>query len=339
MSTRITQTRNSNYSVKIVLAFAAIYIIWGTTYLAIRLAIETIPPFFMAGTRFLLAGIITFVFLRSRGVPLPNLRQWRSAAIIGTLMLVGGNGLVTWSEQEVPSSIAALVVATVPLWMVLFDWLIFQVSTPNKKIAIGLILGFVGIGLLIGPGKILEINHINLSSIVILMLAPILWSLGSLYSRQANLPNSLFLTIAMEMLAGGVLLILAGFITGEKTQLNLSKISTLSLVSMLYLTIVGSIVALTAYVWLLKNVQAAKVATYTYVNPIIALVLGWLVLSEPITLQILISVVVIIFAVILITSRKTEKKMSPVESPSLDGNILKESAASVDRVKIGQAGR
>ncbi len=330
MSTRITKTRNSNNSTKIVLAFAAIYIIWGTTYLGIRLAIETIPPFFMAGIRFLVAGIITFVFLRARGVPMPNLLQWRSGAIIGALLLVGGNGLVTWSEQEVPSSIAALIVATVPLWMVLFDWLIYRGISPSKKMVVGLVLGFLGIGLLIGPGQILGINDIRLSAMLILMLAPILWSLGSLYSRQANLPENLFMATAVEMLAGGILLILAGFITGEITQLNLSEISTLSLVSMLYLTIFGSIVALTAYVWLLKNVQAAKVATYTYVNPIIAIFLGWLILSEPLTLQMLVSVVVIIGAVILITSRKTEKAISQDELPSLNTNVPRESVVTGD---------
>ncbi|MCP4361636.1 MAG: drug/metabolite exporter YedA [Chloroflexi bacterium] len=321
---------NRNNVIKIVLAFAAIYIIWGTTYLVIRLAIETIPPFFMAGTRFLLAGIITFVFLRARGVPMPNLLQWRSAAIIGTLLLVGGNGLVTWSEQEVPSSIAALVVATVPLWMVLFDWLLYRGISPSKKMAIGLSLGFLGIGLLIGPGQILETNTISLSAILILLLAPILWSLGSLHSRQANLPENLFMATAIEMLAGGVVLILAGFITGETSQLNLVGISTLSLVSMLYLTIFGSVVALTAYIWLLKNVQAAKVATYTYVNPIIAIFLGWLILSEPITPQMLIPVVVIIVAVILITTRRPAKKTFQDELPSLETNVPWESVATGD---------
>ena len=297
----------NNNAIKIVLAFAAIYIIWGTTYLAIRIAVETIPPFFMAGVRFILAGIITFVFLRVRGAPMPKRLHWRSAVIIGLFLLVGGNGLVTWSEQQVPSGIAALVVATVPLWITLFDWLTFRRTRPNKKVAAGLVLGFLGIGLLIGPRLFQETADISWTSWLILIMAPVLWSLGSLYSRQAKLPESAFMSTAMEMLAGGILLLLAGFITGEATQLNVEQISTRSLVSMLYLTIFGSIVAFTAYVWLLKSVQATRVATYTYVNPIIAIFLGWLILSEPVTPQMLAAVVIIIVAVVLITAQRTSR--------------------------------
>jgi drug/metabolite transporter (DMT)-like permease len=296
----------ANYNtIKIVLAFAAIYIIWGTTYLAIRIAVETIPPFFMAGVRFILAGIITFVFLRARGAPMPQRLHWRSAVIIGLFLLVGGNGLVTWSEQQVPSGIAALVVATVPLWITLFDWLSFKRTRPNKKVAAGLILGFLGIGLLIGPRLFQETVDIRWTSWLILIMAPVLWSLGSLYSRQAKLPESAFMSTAMEMLAGGFLLLLVGVITGETTRMNIAEISTRSLVSMLYLAIFGSIVAFTAYVWLLKTVQATRVATYTYVNPIIAIFLGWLILSEPVTPQMLAAVVIIIVAVILITAKRS----------------------------------
>lgn len=317
MTTKIIQAINGRNAIRIPLAFAAIYIIWGTTYLVIRLAIETIPPFFMAGTRFLLAGIITFTFLRLRGVPMPNLLQWRSAAVIGALLLVGGNGLVTWAEQEVPTSIAALVVATVPLWMVLFDWLFYHGTRPSKRVTIGLVFGFLGISLLIGPGQVLNSNAIRLSSLFILLLAPILWSLGSLHSRQANLPDNPFMTTAMEMLAGGILLMVAGFVTGEASELNVAEISAASLLSMLYLIIFGSIIAFTAYVWLLKNVQAAKVSTYTYVNPIIAVFLGWLILSEPITPQIFVSVVIIVVAVILITTGNPIKIKSQDKLPSL----------------------
>ena len=329
MSTFSSQTDKNNV-IKVVLAFAAIYIIWGTTYLVIRIAVETIPPFFMAGTRFLIAGIIAFVFLRARGVPVPKRLHWRSAVIIGAFLIVGGNGLVTWSEQEVPSGIAALVVATMPLWLTLFDWLIYKGAKPGKQIVVGLLLGFLGIGLLIGPDQFLGTATFSLSSLLVLLMAPILWSLGSLYSRQAHLPENVFMSTAMEMLAGGMLLMVAGLITGEVTELNVAEISTRSLLLVLYLTIFGSIVALTAYVWLLKTVHPARVATYTYVNPVIAIFLGWLVLSEPITSQTLIAVVVIIFAVVLITTQKQKQMISQPELPSSTVEMPCESPAAAD---------
>jgi drug/metabolite transporter (DMT)-like permease len=298
---------NRKHLFLIILAFAAIYTIWGTTYLGIRIAVETIPPFFMAGVRFLFSGMLIFIFLRVRGVSMPQRFHWRSAVVIGALLVVGGNGLVTWSEQQVASSTAALVVATMPLWIALFDWLIFKGKRPGKRVVIGLVLGFFGIGLLIGPGQILGTAGFSLSALLILLLAPILWSLGSLYSRQADLPENTFMATAMEMLAGGALLLVAGLVTGEASRLNVGGFSTPSLLAMAYLTIFGSIVAFTAYVWLLKHVPATKVATYTYVNPVFAVVLGWLILSETITVTTIAAVIIIILAVILITASGPNK--------------------------------
>lgn len=325
-----TSPTNRNAVIKIVIAFAAIYIIWGTTYLAIRIAVETIPPFFMAGTRFLIAGTVAFAVLRARRVPLPRRFHWRSAVIIGALLVVGGNGFVTWSEQEVPSGIAALVVATVPLWITLLDWLLFRGGRPSKQIVTGVAFGFLGIGLLIGPGQKLGTAQFDSASLIILLMAPVLWSLGSLYSRQAKLPENVFMSTAMEMLAGGVLLMFAGAITGEAQQLNFAAISARSLAAMLYLTLFGSIVALTAYVWLLKTVQPARVATYTYVNPVIAILLGWLVLGEPLTSQMLIAVLIIIFAVVLITARRQKPAVSRPKMPSSAIEMPHEAPAAGD---------
>jgi drug/metabolite transporter (DMT)-like permease len=293
---------NRKRVILIILAFAAIYVIWGTTYLGIRVAVETIPPFFMAGARFLFAGMLIFIILRVRNVPMPNRFHWRSAVFIGALLLVGGNGLVTWSEQQVSSSTAALVVATVPLWIALLNWLIFKGTRPGKRVTIGLILGLIGIGLLVGPGQILGTASFSLTALLILLLAPILWSVGSLYSRQADLPENTFMVTAMEMLAGGALLLVAGLVSGEMSRLNVAEFSTRSLVALLYLTIFGSIVAFTTYIWLLKQVPATKVSTYTYVNPVFAIVLGWLILSETITATTIAAVIIIIMAVILITA-------------------------------------
>jgi drug/metabolite transporter (DMT)-like permease len=313
----LKQGSDRSHLIKVILAFAAIYTIWGTTYLAIRVAVSTIPAFLMAGVRFLIAGTTVFVFLRLRQVPLPNRLEWRSAALIGAFLLVGGNGLVTWSEQEIPSSYAALVVATVPLWMTLFDWLFYKGPAPNKRIGLGLVLGMVGIVLLIGPGQLRGPASFDWLSLLILLLAPILWSIGSLYSRQARQPENVFMATAMEMLAGGAFLIVAGLLTGEAGRLDITLISAESWLALLYLTIFGSIVALTSYVWLLKAVRPTRVATYTYVNPVIAVILGWLVLSEPITGQTIAAVVVIILAVVLITSQRESSPPVEPESPLL----------------------
>jgi drug/metabolite transporter (DMT)-like permease len=248
MSAIAIQAEKKNI-VTIMVAFASIYIIWGTTYLAIAMAVETIPAFFMAGVRFLIAGIITFAFLRARGVPTPNRFQWRSAAVVGGLLLMGGNGLVTWSEQQVPSGIAALVVATMPLWMTMFDWLFYKGKRPGRQVVVGLVLGFLGIGLLVGPGQLLGTATFDLTSMLVLLLAPILWSFGSLHSRQANLPDNVFMATAAEMLAGGTLLIVAGLLTGEAGQLDIAAISARSLLATLYLTLFGSIVALPRRRW------------------------------------------------------------------------------------------
>jgi drug/metabolite transporter (DMT)-like permease len=291
---------NRKHLITVILAFAAVYIIWGTTYLGIRLAIETIPPFFMAGSRVLTAGTILYLFLRLRGAPKPTRLHWRSAVIVGALLLGGGSGLVTWAEQEVPSGTAALIIATVPLWIALFDWLLFCGGRPDRRVTAGLILGLIGIFLLIGPGQILGTADFSFFFLFVLLLSPILWSFGSLYSRGATLPKDAFMGSAMEMIGGGVVLLVAGLLTGEQAQLNLAAISRTSFFVWLYLIFFGSIIAFSAYIWLLKEVPATKATTYTYVNPVIAVFLGWLILDETITPITILSSAIIITAVILI---------------------------------------
>jgi drug/metabolite transporter (DMT)-like permease len=290
----------------IILAFAAIYVIWGTTYLFIRIAVETIPPFLMAAARFLVAGALSFLYLRWRGVPLPRRLEWRSAAIIGFFLLFGGNGLVTWSEQQVPSAIAALVVAIMPIWLIVFDYLMFARVRPGRQTVFGLALGFLGIALLIGPGQILGTATFDLTSLLVLCLADVMWSLGSLYSRQATLPENVFMSTSIEMLVGGSILLVAGLLTGEAAAFDIAAISTRSFVSWVYLTVFGSLVAFTAYIWLLKHVRVSLVSTYTYVNPVIAVFLGWLVLDETVTWLTIVAVVVIVTAVVLVTSQRQD---------------------------------
>jgi drug/metabolite transporter (DMT)-like permease len=296
------------HTLTIILAFAAIYLIWGTTYLGMRIAVETLPPFLMAGTRFLTAGFVLFITLRLTGTPMPRRLEWRSALIIGALLLVGGNGLITWAEQQVPSSTASLVIATVPLWIALFDWMVFKEGRPGPRVTAGLLLGLVGIGLLVGPGQLQGTAVFSTTALLVLLLAPLLWSMGSLYSRGAVLPENAFMAPAIEMIAGGALLLFVGLLLGEWRGLDTSAFSGRSLAAMAYLTIFGSIIAFPAYVWLLQNVAASKVATYSYVNPVIAVFLGWLILDELITPTTLVAVVAIVIAVILITTGKPQQK-------------------------------
>jgi drug/metabolite transporter (DMT)-like permease len=293
---------NVTLRLRVLAAFAAIYLIWGSTYLGIRIAIETLPPLMTAGLRFIIAGPLLYTWARTRGAPRPTSAQWRAAAIVGGLLLLGGNGLVTWGERRVSSGLAALLVATVPLWMVLLDWLFLRGERPAGKVFLGLILGLIGIVLLIGPTDLLGEHHVNLIGVAMLLLAALSWAVGSLYARRAPLPAAPLLGTGMEMIAGGVLLLLASGAKGEWVQVDLASVSLRSWLALAYLTLLGSIVAFTAYTWLLRVSTPARVATYAYVNPIVAVVLGWAVIGEALTRQTLLAAAVIVLAVVVITT-------------------------------------
>ena len=297
-----TQQAGAAQRLKIVIAFAAVYTIWGSTYLAIRFAIDTLPPFLMAGSRFLLSGTFLFVWMRLRGDPLPSRRHWISGAIIGGLMLLGGNGGVTWSEQRVPSGLAALMIATVPLWMGLLDWLRPGGKRPHAGVIVGLVLGFTGIALLVGPVKLAGGSHIDPLGAGVLVLGALCWSIGSLYSRTAEMPASPLLGTSLEMLCGGAWLWLAGTLAGEWGRLNLAAVSFRSAGAFAYLVVFGSLIGFSAYVWLLKAVPPARASTYAYVNPVVAVFLGWAVAGETLSPRTMIAAAVIIGAVVMITT-------------------------------------
>ncbi len=282
----------SKLTLPVLFAFAAIYLIWGSTYLVIRYAIETIPPFLMSGTRFLIAGGLLFALLRWRGVARPTWSQWRATAILGILMMCGGNGLVTWAEQTVPSALAALLVTTVPLWMVTLDTLFFGGPRPGWRVILGLGLGLLGVGLLIGPAD----GAVEPIGAAVLITATFLWAIGSLRARSAAVPESPWMTAALQMIGGGAVLVTLALFTGEWQQVDLSAISGRSLAAFAYLIVFGSIIALSAYVYLLRETTAASVATYAFVNPVIALFLGWLV-GEPLNGRSLIGATLVIGAV------------------------------------------
>lgn len=294
----------SQHKVRLLVAFAAVYLIWGSTYLAIRWAIDTMPTFLMAGARFVVAGAILYVWGRLRGGAKPTLANWRDATIIGGLLLLGGNGGVVWAEQYVPSGLTALIVATEPLWVVLLDWARPHGTRPTGGEILGLVLGFGGVVLLIGPTQVGG-AQVDPVSALVLILATLSWATGSLYSRSAKLPRAPFLTTGMNMLAGGLILTLVGTLSGQWGGVQLSAISLQSLLSLLYLIVFGAIVGFTAYLWILKEATLARASTYAYVNPVVAVFLGWTLAGEAITPRVLAAASVIVGSVVIITLART----------------------------------
>lgn len=290
---------------RLIAAFAAVYIVWGSTYLAIRYSVETIPPFLMGGSRFLVSGVILVAWARFRGEPATTFRAWRDATITGVLMLCGGNGAVAWAEQRVPSSIAALLVAVVPLWMVLIDWLRPHGVRPRASAMIGIIIGLGGLFLLIGPDSLSGGGDANLTGSVVLIAGSLSWAAGSIYSRHSGHAHSAVMATGMQMIGGSVGLMLLSLLVGEVRHFQPSHVSTASLIGWMYLVTFGGLVGFTAYIYLLRVTTPAKAATYAYVNPLVAVFLGWAIAGEPITTRTLIAAAVILGGVAMITLGQT----------------------------------
>ena len=321
---------------KVLTAFAALYVIWGSTYLAILFAIETLPPLLMASVRFLTAGGLMYAFLRLRGMEAPTLRQWRSAAIVGGALLMIGNGGVVMSERTVPSGVAALLVAMVPAWMVLLDWLRPGGTRPTAQTLVGLLVGFAGMVLLVGPSSLG--GGVDMGGALLLVVASASWAAGSIYSRRAELPKSPLMATATEMLAGGALLFLAGSLRGELSAVNPEAFSGRSLLALLYLIVFGSLVGFTAYIWLLGVSTPSRVATYAYVNPVVAVFLGWALAGEPITARTLLAAAVIIAAVAVITTGKRDTK--DADAPDAEDSPAEPRVGRREKLRrIGRAGR
>jgi drug/metabolite transporter (DMT)-like permease len=282
-------------------ALSAVYLIWGSTYLAIRYAVETTPPFLMAAVRFILSGGCLYAARRFMGDPAPQTREWRSATAIGILLLVGGNGGVVWAEQFIPSGLAALLVATVPLWMVLLDACRGDTQKPAFAVIIGILTGFAGVALLIGSVA-QDMSRASIFGAAALVFASLSWATGSLYGRNAALPASQLLGTGMQMLTGGIALLVLAFALGE-TQFNFATVSWRSALALVYLTVIGSS-AFVAYVWLLRVAPTPLVATYAYVNPLVAVLLGYFLAHEPLNFRIGIAAVLIIGSVIAVSAAK-----------------------------------
>jgi drug/metabolite transporter (DMT)-like permease len=291
-------------------ALGAIYFFWGTTYIAIKVGVETMPPFLMASTRFLIAGAIMYVIAIRTGDrkgDRPRAEHWRSAAIIGTALLLGGNGFVSWAEQRIDSGMAALIVATVPLWLVLIGRFVLRDKVSWRE-WLGIAAGFGGLVLLVNPGQSGAVDPFGAALVV---FASISWAAGSLYARSAKLPSRPLVGTAMEMLCGGLALGVVGIASGELGRLDVSAISMESLLGLGWLIVFGSIVGFSAYVWLLRVTRTSLVGTYAYVNPVVAVLLGWAILGEAVTLGTFIAGGVIVVAVALIVSARTPKEDAP----------------------------
>jgi drug/metabolite transporter (DMT)-like permease len=300
--------------IQVVLAFAALYLIWGSTYLGILFAIQSIPPFLMAGARFFLAGLIMFGVARTQGPLKSTWVEWKTAVIVGACLLLGGNGGVTLSEKFIETGLASLIVATVPIYITLLGWLFGMTPRPQPIVWLGLAGGFLGVALLLGPALRFSGGGGSHPAIgmAILLVGSFLWSAGSLYSRRAKHSASPFLGAAQQMFCGGVLLLIVGLFTGEGKHFHPANITTLSLGAFAYLVLIGAIVGYTAYFWLLRHCDPAKVATYAYVNPIVAVLLGALFAHETVTLRTLIAAVLIIGSVaLIITVQQLKSKPLP----------------------------
>ena len=288
--------------VRILIAFACVYLIWGSTYLAIRFAIETMPPFLMAGVRFLVAGVILAAWARSQGAAWPGRREWRVAAVVGLLLLVGGNGGVVWAELTVPSSLAALTVAATPIMTVALDWLRPGGVRPPATTILGLLTGFAGVALLVNPFAT-DVGRIDPLGTAALLAAVICWAAGSIYSREAKANiSSPLMGAGANMITGGIGLLLFGAVVGELPKLEVAAISTRSWLALVYLVLIGAVVGFTAFFYLLRNTTPAKSTTYAYVNPIVAIILGATLADEVMTPRTILAAAIIIAGVVMITT-------------------------------------
>lgn len=294
-----------------VIAFAIIYLVWGSTYLGMRVAIETMPPFIMAATRFTLAGAILLMIVRMKGAPRPTAGQWRDNILAGTFLLLGGNGMVAWSEQYLSSGIAALLLGASPVFMVLAEWAWPGGQRPTLPIFAGLTLGFAGVAWLAAPWETTGTDALDPKGTLGLLTACISWSIGSMISRHAKKPATPFLASALQMLGGGGALALGAAFRGELSSLDPASFSARSWIALGYLTLVGSLVGFSTFVWLMKHSTPARVATYAYVNPIVAVFLGWLILDEHLTPRTGMAAIIIIAAVAIITAQKGRPRSIP----------------------------
>jgi drug/metabolite transporter (DMT)-like permease len=301
-------------NIRVLVAFAAIYILWGSTYLAIRYAVEDIPPFLMAASRFLVAGTVLYVWERARGAAAPTPAQWRTAALIGALFFLCGNGLLSWAELRVPSGEASLLVATMPLWLAVLEAVTGSAPAPGLRVTAGIVLGLGGVAVLVGapvPGAGRGIDLLGAGALV---AAAALWAVGALPAVRRGAPSTPVLGAGMQMLAGGTLLAVVGIATGEAARFAFSTVTLRSVLSVGYLVVFGSLLGFTAFTWLLHTVSPSRVATYAFVNPVVAVLVGGILGGESLGPRVLVASALVVAAVALIVSAKPGSSVSALET-------------------------
>ena len=300
-------------------AILILYVVWGSTYLGIRIAVESIPPFAMAAVRFAIAGLVllTAVYVLRRGsVPKPSRREWRDCFIVGAFLMGGGMGAVAWGEQTVPSGITALLIAMMPVWVAVFGRIFLGERLPRAA-AIGIATGMAGVVILVGPSIAID-RSLDPAGILALIISPISWAAGSLFSaNRARLPKDPFLTTGMQMVAGSTILAGASLLSGELVSFRIETITTDSLLAVVYLTVFGSLVAFTAYAWVLRHAPLPLIATYAFVNPIVAVFLGWLILQEEVTpRQLIAGAVIVVGVALIVAARSRMRSVRPAPAPA-----------------------
>lgn len=288
--------------VRVVIAFAAVYLLWGSVYLAIRIAEETMPPFLMGSTRMFVAGLALYAAARWRGAPAPSASEWRASAVSGTLMLGIGNGGVLWAAQVLPSGIVALIVAGLPLWIVVFEWLRPGGSRPTAAMVVGVTMGLAGIALLVAPRILAGGGNVDPVGAAVLIVGSMSWAIGSIFTRHREPPKSALVSVALQMIVAGFAFALVMLAFNELPRFSIDALSLRSVLAWIFLVVGGSLIAYTAYIYLVSAVGPWKAATYAYVNPVIAVILGWAIANEPLGLQTIVAASIILASVAVITT-------------------------------------
>ena len=294
---------------KVLLAFAIIYFVWGSTFLAIRVGVREVPPFLLAAMRFFLAGLALYAWMRLRGTPSPSAREWGSATFLALLIFVFDYGLLFWAERRVPSGIAAVMLATIPVFMAIAEIAFLRTQRLTLRLALALLVGMGGVAVLVGRSASLGDSPVDASGAIALIVAAVSWSIAAALSRRLPLPSSKPMSSGAQMLAGGVLLLLASGLLGEFRGFRIQGVSTGAWLALAYLTVAGSIVAFTAYVWLLHHESPTKVGTYAYVNPVVAVVIGYFLGGEALGPRTILGTLLVLVSVVVITTApKSEPK-------------------------------
>lgn len=300
------------HNLKSLFAFGAIYIIWGSTYLAIRYAVESIPPFMMIGIRSLSAGIILYFISRFKSKEKIKRENILPLFTIGAMFFLFGHGLLAWAQQFVPSGMSAVLVASEPLWVIGIEWLFLRDTRVKSRGIFGLVLGFGGIVYLISATTGVSTSNNDFLGSAFIVAGALSWGGGAVYSRVAKIPRSPMLSSGLELIFGGVLVLIASFILGEPAQFQLNQVTLKSLFGLLYLIVFGSVIAFSAYVWLLGHTSVTRISTHTYVNPVVAVFLGWLIANEQITTALLIATVIIIISVYFVLYDQYKERKNKV---------------------------